>query len=215
MYLPPVFEESNLTTLHEFLEQHSFGLIVSRVDEQPCVTHLPFLLDRQSGRYGTLIGHTAKANPQVEAAEQQSVLAVFTGPHSYVSPAWYEAENVVPTWNYVAVHATGILQVVHDETELRSIVQRMTALYESSRAKPWSFDPDTKFSQRMLTQITGFRIEISRLEGKWKLSQNHPVERQQKVIRALDSFPDENSQAIADLMRDQLHRAACNRDKTI
>ena len=207
MYVPSHFHESDLSRLHDFIQQHSFGLLVSHVDGLPFATHLPFLLERDSGENGTLVGHTARANPQCAAAKDQSVLAVFSGPHTYISPTWYEADNVVPTWNYVAVHVSGKLEIVDDHSNVSKIVQTMTDFYEKTMPKPWSFDETTTFAERLLTQIVGFRIVIEKLDGKWKLSQNHPAERQEKVVAALQKQDDENSQAISEMMRDRLIRS--------
>src|ERR1700759_3803266 len=106
MYVPSHFAETDLATLHDFIERYSFGLLVSQVDGQPFGTHLPFLLDR-SAPHGTLIGHMARANPHWQSLREQPALVVFAGPHAYISPTWYEAANVVPTWNYTAVHVSG------------------------------------------------------------------------------------------------------------
>jgi transcriptional regulator len=203
MYIPEPFLESDLPTLHEFIEQNSFGLLVSQHDGSPFATHLPLLLDRTSGQFGTLLGHVARANPQWEQISNQRALAVFSGPHAYISPTWYEAENVVPTWNYVAVHAYGRVSLVGDQ-DLLDIVRRSVELYEGSMPRPWSLGESNTYLERRLKQIVGFRIEIDRIEGKWKLNQNHPVERREKVIRALDECGDENSIAIAAMMRQQL-----------
>lgn len=200
MYIPAHFDEPNLDRLHEFIEQHSFGVLVSRVDGIPFASHLPFLLERESGPYGTLIGHTARANPQCATAGDQTALGIFSGPHSYISPTWYESGNVVPTWNYVAVHAIGKLQIIEDEVTLSQIVQKMTDVYERSMPNPWTFDADTTFAKRLLSQITGFRMEIEQIEGKWKMSQNQPVERREKVIAALRQRSDPKSDAVASLI---------------
>ena len=201
MYIPPAFLETDLLTLHDFIEHNSFGLLVSQVDGSPFATHLPFLLERESGRFGTLVGHTALANPQCRQAGEQSVLSIFSGPHVYVSPTWYAAENVVPTWNYVAVHCLGKLRIIDDPKTLKNIVSRTTEFYERAMPVPWSFDGSPTFAERMLSQIVGFRMEIESIEGKWKLNQNHSTERQQKVISSLQAKPDANSQAVAKLMQ--------------
>src|SRR5437868_2466251 len=177
MYIPAVFAESDLSKLHDFIEQNSFGLLVSQVDGLPFATHLPFLLDRAAGPHGTLIGHVARANPQWREAGGQTALAVFSGPHAYVSPTWYEAEQVVPTWNYVTVHASGRLQIVEDHDALLAIVRDSVRFYEQTMPQPWAFNDSGTFADRMLGQIVGFRIEVERIEGKWKLNQNHPAER--------------------------------------
>jgi transcriptional regulator len=201
MYVPPHFAESNPATLHDFIEGHSFGLLVSQAGGVPFASHLPFLLDRTAGPHGTLVGHMARANPQWHELADRSVLAVFSGPHAYISPTWYEAANVVPTWNYVAVHATGRARVIEDRDQLLAIVTRSVAVYEANMPKPWTLDTSGPMLDRLLAQIVGFRIEIDRLEGKWKLNQNHPAERRAKVIAALERQGDENSRGVAGLMR--------------
>ena len=127
MYIPAAFAETDLTRLHDFIEQNSFGLLVSQVDGLPFASHLPFLLERTAGPHGTLVGHMARANPQWREAGGQTALAIFSGPHAYISPTWYEAEQVVPTWNYTAVHAYGRVQIIEDEDALLEIVQEVRA----------------------------------------------------------------------------------------
>jgi transcriptional regulator len=204
MYVPPHFAETDRVTLHEFIERHSFGLLVSQVDGEPFATHLPLLLDRTAEPHGTLVGHMARANPQWKELARQTALAVFSGPHSYVSPSWYEAENVVPTWNYVAVHAYGRVRLVEDRDTLLDIVRRSVAVYEADKPRPWALGGSSTFADRLLGQIVGFRIEIDRLEGKWKLSQNHPAERRKKVIRAFEVQGGEDAMALAGMMRAML-----------
>jgi transcriptional regulator len=200
MYVPPHFSESDPTVLFDFIENHSFGQLVSQVDGLPFVNHLPFLLERNTMPHGTLIGHMARANPQWRSLAGQTALCVFTGPHVYVSPSWYESEHVVPTWNYTAIHAYGRVEIVEDCGALQEIVEKSVETYESGMPRPWSFDGGATFAQRLLTQIVGFRVAIERLEGKWKLNQNHPAERRERVVRALRERGDENSLAIAELM---------------
>jgi transcriptional regulator len=204
MYIPAVFAETDLTKLQDFIEQNSFGLLVSQVDGLPFATHLPFLLDRTSGPHGTLICHVARANPQWQQAAGQTALAIFSGPHTYISPSWYEAEQVVPTWNYAAVHAYGPVEIIQDERNLLEIVQKMVQVYEQSMPRPWSFDGSTTFVQRRLAQIVGLRIEIDKAEGKWKVNQNHPVERRRNVIQALQQRGDENALAVAAMIQEML-----------
>ncbi|QJW99557.1 FMN-binding negative transcriptional regulator [Frigoriglobus tundricola] len=201
MYVPPHFAESHLPTLHDFIERHSFGLLVSQLAGLPFATHLPFLLDRTREPYGTLVGHVARANPQWQELADRPALAVFSGPHAYISPAWYEATNVVPTWNYTAVHATGRVELVEEHSALLEIVQRSVTLYESAMPNPWALDTTGRFVERLLDQIVGFRIEIDMIEGKWKMSQNHPVERREKVIRALSTQNNAEAHAVAEIMR--------------
>jgi transcriptional regulator len=200
MYVPSHFAETNPSVLHEFIDRNSFGMLVSQTHTEPFVTHLPFLLDRSTGPHGLLLGHMAKANPHSKKLAGQRVLALFTGPHAYVSPTWYETENMVPTWNYTAVHVYGTVEVFDDAPTLLDVLRRSVQVYESGLPKPWTFAESTTMTARLLMQIVGFRIHIERIEGKWKLNQNHPTERRQKVVRALREKGDENSVGIADLM---------------
>jgi transcriptional regulator len=201
MYVPPHFAESDPAALHDFIEAHGFGLLVSPVGGVPFATHLPFLLDRATGPHGTLIGHVARANPHWRDLATGPALAVFSGPHAYVSPTWYEAENTVPTWNYVAVHATGRAELVVGRVELLDIVRRTTDHYEAALPRPWRFDADTTLADRLVAQIVGFRLTIEKLDGKWKLNQNHPAERRVKVIRALEAAGGIGAIGVAEAMR--------------
>lgn len=201
MYTPVAFAETDSRQLHDFIEQNSFGLLVSRLDQKPVATHLPFLLHRGTGTHGTLTGHMARANPQWREAEGEDVLAVFSGPHAYISPAWYEAENVVPTWNYAAVHATGPLELIDDPEELRDLLRDSVGRYEGPRPEPWKWNDSAPSVDRLLSHIVGFRITIERLEGKWKLSQNQSPERQDRVIRGLEEEGTPDGRQIAGLMR--------------
>jgi transcriptional regulator len=161
------------------------------------------LLVRDGSPFGRLEGHVAKPNDQWRDATGEA-LAIFTGPHAYVSPRWYLAEGVVPTWNYTAVHAYGPLETVSDPDELRDHLRRALATYEQGVSAPWTLERSGEVVEKLVKGIVGLRIPISRLEGKWKLSQNHPAERQERVIAALEAQGDENSVAVAALMRANL-----------
>jgi transcriptional regulator len=204
MFIPSSFAETDRTRLFDFIEQHNFGLLVSQLDNEPFATHLPLLLDRQAGPSGTLVGHMARANPQWQAASR-NVLVVFAGPHAYISPSWYEAENVVPTWNYVAVHVYGRLHLVENDEATLAILQDFVLFHEKSMPAPWAFQDDDEFVHKLAQSVVAFRIEIARIEGKWKLSQNQPRQRREKVIDALALRRDENSQTIAAMMAQTLH----------
>jgi transcriptional regulator len=200
MYIPPHFQESDRATLFEFIERYSFAVLASPTAGALVASHLPLLLDRERGPQGTLFGHMARANPHWREARGEA-LAVFSGPHAYISPTWYEARNVVPTWNYVAVHAYGTLELLEDGDALLETLRKTVALYEEPQPQPWSFDASDEFIGKLATQVVGFRIELTRLEGKWKLSQNQPQERREKVVRALTQSAQESSQEIARLMQ--------------
>ncbi len=200
MYRPASFSVDETATLHDFIRAHGFATLVTRGAGGLVANHLPMLIDDADGPAGSLVGHMARANPQWRDIEGEA-LAVFSGPHSYISPTWYEASGTVPTWNYVAVHAYGTLRIVHEPEALLEILRRSVQAYEGSRATPWTFDESDLPLDKLLPSIVGFRLEIARLEGKWKLSQNHPEERRRRVIAALERQPDDDSQAIAALMK--------------
>jgi len=133
------------------------------------------------------------------------VLVMFTGPHAYVSPTWYEAQNVVPTWNYVAVHAYGALRLIDDRERLRDVLQRMVSVYEANMPRPWSMEvAEAEFLDKLLDAIVGFEIDVDRIEGKWKLNQNHDVERRRRVIQALETRNATEDRQMAELIANTL-----------
>ncbi len=205
MYTLSAFVVSDLDTLHDFIEAHSFATLVSSDSENVNASHLPLLLDRNTGEHGQLIGHFAKANPHWKNLDGRSVLVIFRGPHAYISPGWYAEQNVVPTWNYVAVHARGVLRREHDRDRLLDIVRQSVEVYETAMPTPWQVNSaEPSFIDNLLDAIVGFTIDIEQLEGKWKLNQNHSTERQQRVIAGLQLRPDAGSQQIANLMASNL-----------
>jgi transcriptional regulator len=173
------------------------------VDEVPFASHLPFLVEPDAGSNGYLWGHMARANPHWPTLAGE-VLVIFPGPHAYISPAWYEEDNTVPTWNYIAVHVYGKITLTHAPDELRKIVEDSVHYYESNRPKPWVLDSSADYVSKMLKGIVGFKIEITHLEGKWKLNQNHSAARQRRVANALKQLSDQASQEIANLMAERL-----------
>jgi transcriptional regulator len=204
VYIPAAFAETDTAKLHGFMSRHSFAVLTSHGQDGLVASHLPLLLDAAAGPRGLLLGHMARANPQWRDVRGE-VMAVFSGPHAYVSPSWYEEGGTVPTWNYVAVHAYGTFHAVEDRDGLLDILRRSVRTYEGPRPEPWAFDESEPHVERMLKAIVGFRIEITRLEGKWKLSQNHPEGRRRKVVWALRSQPDGDPQAIAGLIAEGLN----------
>ncbi|MBI3465998.1 MAG: FMN-binding negative transcriptional regulator [Planctomycetes bacterium] len=205
MYIPAAFRQPDRSRLHDFIERHGFAVLVSQQQGALEASHLPLLLEREAGPEGCLWGHMARANSQWRQAGGTEVLVIFSGPHAYVSPTWYQAEQVVPTWNYTAVHASGRLELVEEPDRLLPILRQQVERYESSFPQPWSFDPASEFVVRLMKSIVGFRIEITRLEGKWKLSQNHPRERRERVIGALRASGNAEQAEIAALMQSVLH----------
>ena len=200
MYVPSYFAVSELSKLHAAMEQYSFATLVSGSEAELFASHVPLLIDRAAGPQGTLLGHMARANPQWRMAAEKDVLAIFSGPHAYISPTWYRAQQLVPTWNYVAVHAYGRLELLEDDAEVEALLHRMIAIYEAGEEQPWKLEGPEEFVSRMLKQIVGFRIPIKRLEGKWKLNQNRTTEQRGHVVEELRRRGDSNSQEVAKLM---------------
>jgi transcriptional regulator len=201
VYVPNAFQQTDLSTLHQFITRHSFAVLCSTDDQGvPCANHLPLLLDRQATPPGVLVGHMARANRQWQHADGKPVLVVFSGPHHYISPAWYQASSVVPTWNYLAVHVTGLFKAVHDRDALLRIVQDAVAFHESSSPRPWTLDLEESVLNGLLRQIVGFEIQITGFEGKWKLGQNRPAEQRERAAQALRNLGGEDALAIAALM---------------
>jgi transcriptional regulator len=195
MYIPSHFAESDRRVLHDLIRTHSFGLLVTTVEDDLLASHLPFLLDPEAGENGTLIAHMARANPHWRGfAHRGDSLAVFQGPHAYVSPTWYGPGRYVPTWNYAVVHAYGRPRVIEDAAAVRAVLERLVTTHETSQASPWRLDAqEPAYIDRMMGGIVAFEIPIERLDGKFKLSQDKPAAARAGVIAALgeSAHPDE------------------------
>jgi transcriptional regulator len=199
MYIPKHFREDDLNTLHDLMGTYSFATLITQHEGLPFATHLPFILDTKRGPYGTLLAHMARANPQWhDFSSQQEALVIFQGPHAYVSPSWYEVELSVPTWNYAAAHAYGIPNILEDGEELYRLLKILTETHESQFENPWPFQLPDDYLQKMMRGIVAFEIEITRLEGKFKMSQNRSESERENVIAALNESPD--TQPVAELM---------------
>lgn len=177
MYRPAAFRQDDLTALHAQIDSTGLALLTSNGPASLQASHLPLLLEPEEGEFGTLYGHFARANPHWQDLAGQEALAVFAGPDAYVHPDWYpgkaEHGQVVPTWNYIAVHAWGQVETFDDPERLRELLTRLTARHEAGRPRPWSLDDaPAEYLERMLRAIVGFALPIRRLEGQWKLSQN-------------------------------------------
>jgi transcriptional regulator len=198
MYIPSAFAERNPETLNALIDDYGFATLVSSGPAGLTASHLPMLFDGDRGPHGTLVGHLARANPHASALDGAEAMAVFHGPHGYISPTWYEDHPAVPTWNYAAIHAYGKARLVTGEAALRSIVARLIAKYEAGRMPAWSMEglpPD--YTRNMLKAIVGIEVEVSRLEGKLKLSQNRRAGDRRRVIAALgaSTFADDRELA--------------------
>lgn len=177
MYVPKHFAESDVAKLHALMRAHAFATLVSWQDGAPFATHVPLLLDAERGPLGTLVGHMARANPHWQSFDARApALAIFQGPHAYVSPRWCASAANVPSWNYEVVHAGGVPRVQEDHAVVRALLERSAAVFEAGAKEPWSLASVTeKYVAGLQRGIVAFEIPIERLEGKRKLSQNKPA----------------------------------------
>jgi transcriptional regulator len=188
MYIPERFREDDTTTLQAFIREHSFGVLVTQGEDAPFATHLPFLYDAGRGEYGVLQAHMARANPQWRSfASEQEALVIFQGPHAYVSPSWYDVALSVPTWNYAAVHAYGIPRIIEDSQLLYKQLKALVETNEAQFEQPWAFELPQDYIEKMMRGVVGFTLEVTRLEGKFKMSQNRTPAEREKVIVALQN----------------------------
>lgn len=202
VYLPPAFTETRPEILFAHVERYAFGLLVSHGGSGLVVSRIPFLAERRGERL-FLQGHLARPNPQVaDLRAGGEVLAMFTGPHAYVSPTWYAGGPAVPTWNYADVHAYGQVRTIEDEEWLRGFLDRLAQRYEADNTEPWRLAAQpANYLAQMLRGIVGFELAVTRLEGKFKLSQNRPAIDRPRIIAALDAAGDADAAAVAALMR--------------
>jgi transcriptional regulator len=207
MYLPKHFEETRVETLHELIRAHPLGALVTLTAGGLDANHIPFEVDPDPAPFGTLRGHVARANPVWrELTPGVEALVLFQGPERYISPSWYpskqETARVVPTWNYVVVHAHGPLRVIDDREWLRAFVTRLTNRHEGGRRDPWQVtDAPADFIDKQLGAIVGIEVPITRLAGKWKVSQNRPPQDQDGVVDGLSQQGHPAASAMAELVR--------------
>lgn len=176
LYIPPHFRQSDPAALQAAMHDIAFASLVSQGEHGLTASHVPLLLDASRGPQGVLRGHLARANPQARQRPTEA-LAIFLGPQGYISPGWYAAKRehgkVVPTWNYIAVHASGPLRWIEEDEAVLAIVRDLTQRHEAGLPEPWQVsDAPADFIAGMLRGIIGFELEIASLEGKWKLGQN-------------------------------------------
>ena len=204
VYLPPAFTEKRPDVLMNHIQQYDFGLLVSHGAAGLVASHIPFLVERRDGELH-LIGHLARPNPQAGGlADGGEVLAVFSGPHAYISPSWYADGPSVPTWNYVDVHAYGTVRLIEDADWLRRLLHHLSDRHEAGNPAPWRMqDLPEAYLEGMLKGIIGLDITVTRLEGKFKLSQNRPAVDRPRVIAALERRGDVDALAVAELMRER------------
>lgn len=205
MYVPPAFRENDPQTLHKLIGDARLCNLVTSTAEGLMSSPLPLYLVPDEGELGTLYGHLAKANLQWKAAPICEAMAIFMGPDAYVSPSWYatklEHGKVVPTWNYVAVHAYGPIEFFDDADRLLSLVSHLTDIHERTRANPWSVeDAPEQFIRAQLRGIVGVRMPLSRIEGKCKMSQNRSAADRLGVAKGLAGSHQTQDQVVAGLI---------------
>jgi transcriptional regulator len=203
VYVPKHFEVTDTAWCHALMRAQSFALMITADDTgAPFATHLPILVDERRGPLGTLRGHVARANPHWRyLAAGRPTLVVFSGAHAYVSPSWYATHPAVPTWNYVAVHASGTGALVEDAEQVRALLADLVHVYESPGPEAWSFEAlPADYVAGMQRGIVAFEIPIARLEGKAKLSQNRDAVDRGRTREALAASDDPVARAVAALM---------------
>jgi transcriptional regulator len=207
MYEVEAFRETRIEVLHALIAAHPLATLVCATPDGLEANHIPLLIDTAPAPWGTLRGHVARANPLWRTfSAATEVLAVFQGAQGYITPSWYPGKadhgKVVPTWNYAVVHAHGPL-TIHDDVEwLRALVTRLTVTQESARAQPWHVtDAPADYVDAMLKGIVGIEIAITRMQGKWKMSQNRAARDKQGVMQALQEQGDAAGRAMLDAMR--------------
>jgi len=207
MYTPAEFAEHDVARAHALIERHSFGLlVVPSASGAPEIAHIPFLLDPAPSPFGTLRAHVARASAiAAMLASDLPVVAVFTGPHAYVTPRWYEAPRAnVPTWNYATVHAHGVARAIRERDEVVSVLRDLSTKYEAGAPAPWTMqDADASYVERLLGGIVAFTLRIERLEAKAKLSQNRSPADRAQVALGLRARSTHDDVAVAELMEEK------------
>lgn len=210
MYTPKAFQVSDSRVLAEFIANNSFATLISSVQGSLFATHLPLILDQSRSSPGALLGHVARANRHWHAFDgQQEALAIFHGPHAYISPNWYASSSpAVPTWNYAVVHVYGVPRVVADEEWLSDFVDRLVSIYEADKPQPWPGILPADLRTSLLKAIVGFTMDITRVEGKFKLGQNRSLDDQRAMVDHLETQADPVAQVLGKLTKQWFNQHA-------
>ena len=210
MYVPPLHEERDVSALQALIDAHPLGTWVTLVEGELTVNHVPFLLHRAQGEQGALVGHVARANGLwMSLRSPTECIVVFHGPQCYISPSWYPSKHAhgkaVPTWNYAVVHAHGLARAIDDRDWLLAHVSELTATHEAHQAHRWKVsDAPADYIDRMLQGIVGIEISISRLVGKWKVSQNRTDADKLGVVAGLTERSDDLAREMAAFVQQQV-----------
>ncbi len=199
MYIPHHYKNENIEEVKDFLVHNSFGILVNQVDGKPWATHIPLELSVDDQGNDILVSHISKANPQWKNFEENNeVLCIFNGPHSYISSSWYKEEEV-PTWNYIAVHVYGTIEILDEEAVLASL-HKLVDKYEANSKNPISIDNLSKKTMRQIKGIVGFQIKIDKIQAAYKLSQGREHDHA-NIVGELERTNNSSSEEIAKLMK--------------
>ena len=208
VYVPAHFASRDRVTAARLIHEHPFATLVTPGATEPLVTHLPLIHIADCEPNGTLHGHFARGNPHARATANAESLAIFHGPHAYVTPSWYtDPASAVPTWNYAVVHAHGMIELARDPVETRAVLDLLIQRFEAARAEPWALGLDPDQLAAMVGTIIGFRIRVKRIDVKLKLSQNRSREDRLRVAAGLDAEGYADAAATAAWMRGETESA--------
>jgi transcriptional regulator len=202
MYIPPYYREEDHEKLIAFMKAHNFANLVSCCENIPIATHLPFVIEEREEKL-FLVSHMAKANPQWQSFSGNDLLVIFQGPHAYISPSNYEKKQNVPTWNYIAVHAYGKAKIIDDPKEVWDLMERTIHNFEEKFFEQWK-GLSKEYVEGMLKAIVAFEIEVTRMDGKFKLSQNKTKNEQKNIISSFEKSDDSTQREIAEEMKKKM-----------
>ena len=211
MYISKHHQQPDLEAIQELIEAYPLGAWVVPGNDGLIANHVPFLLDKSRGPFGTLLGHVSRANPVWRLLAPQPSVVMFQGPQAYITPGWYpgkpEHGKVVPTWNYEVAHAQGVARAVDDVEWLRDLLFRLTAAHEDSQTKPWKVtDAPTDYIDKMLRAVVGIEIPLDRLTGKLKASQDEDMQDRLGTIEGLVAEGTDNALAMAERVKQAIAR---------
>ena len=199
MFIPDIYKNENQEEIKDFLQKNSFGILVNQTNGKLWATHIPLELDTNKNGKQVLQGHISKENPQWESfADNDNVLAIFSGAHSYISPSWYDHENV-PTWNYIAVHVYGNIKIIEGEAVIESL-KKLVDKYEQNSEKPVRVEDFSKKTMMQTRGIVAFEIEIEEIQAQHKLSQNRDKKNYDNIITELKKTKNPQATAVANEM---------------
>lgn len=200
MYIPELYKNENQEEIKQFINDNGFAILVNQTNGKPWATHIPLILDSNKSGKEVLVGHISKENPQAESFKKdEDVLAIFSGPHAYISSSWYDHENV-PTWNYLAVHVYGKIKIMNYEQAILSL-KKLVDKYEATSVNPIKIEELSQKTMRQVNGIVAFEIEIISIESVKKISQNRDNKNFENIISELEKTNETQSKEIAEIMK--------------